>query len=220
MIKIIKESPQLSGKIGVQLPKESIRIWWCSISQLQNIKSYISSTDDAIKLKGYCLDSFINHSIDQIICDSKKIEVDEESGDENQSNEDEGKSDREILLIEVIQTDKKLFLLQPESSKESENMEIVAQCQFCFKVKPLSIHCRCMSVSYCSLQCQQNDYRFHQEKCNSMETIEDWDLTCIKSPEARMGLTGLKNLKNSCYMSSSIQCLSHAIGLTNYFLKG
>ena len=53
-----------------------------------------------------------------------------------------------------------------------------------------------------------------------METIEDWDLTCIKSPDARMGLTGLKNLKNSCYMSSSIQCLSHAIGLTNYFLKG
>jgi ubiquitin C-terminal hydrolase len=35
-----------------------------------------------------------------------------------------------------------------------------------------------------------------------------------------MGLTGLKNLKNSCYMSSSIQCLSHAIGLTNYFLRG
>jgi ubiquitin C-terminal hydrolase len=75
-----------------------------------------------------------------------------------------------------------------------------------------------MSVSYCSAQCQQNDSRFHQEKCNSMETIEDWDLTCIKSPDARMGLTGLKNLKNSCYMSSSIQCLSHAIGLTNYFL--
>lgn len=35
-----------------------------------------------------------------------------------------------------------------------------------------------------------------------------------------MGLTGLKNLKNSCYLSSSIQCLSHAVGLSNYFLHG
>ena len=35
-----------------------------------------------------------------------------------------------------------------------------------------------------------------------------------------MGLTGIKNLKNSCYLSSSIQCLSHAIGLTKYFLQG
>ena len=35
-----------------------------------------------------------------------------------------------------------------------------------------------------------------------------------------MGLTGLKNLKNSCYLNSTIQCLSHTIGLTNYFLSG
>ena len=45
-------------------------------------------------------------------------------------------------------------------------------------------------------------------------------MNCVYSEDAMMGLTGLKNLKNSCYMSSSIQCLSHAIGLTNYFLKG
>lgn len=72
-----------------------------------------------------------------------------------------------------------------------------------------------------------------------METVDDWDLICIQSEDARLGLTGkettqnfsnkwpmfffylgLKNLKNSCYMSSSIQCLSHAVGLTNYFLQG
>jgi len=53
-----------------------------------------------------------------------------------------------------------------------------------------------------------------------MDTLEDWDQICVPSKDARMGLTGLKNLKNSCYMSSSIQCLSHAVGLTNYFLHG
>jgi ubiquitin C-terminal hydrolase len=60
----------------------------------------------------------------------------------------------------------------------------------------------------------------HQSKCNAMEIIDDWDNICVQSDYARMGLTGLKNLKNSCYMSSSIQCLSHTIGITNYFLHG
>jgi hypothetical protein len=59
------------------------------------------SSEDQIKVKGYCLDSFINHSIDQIICDGKK------SKDEESEEEEDEKSDRDILLIEVIQTEKK-----------------------------------------------------------------------------------------------------------------
>lgn len=47
-----------------------------------------------------------------------------------------------------------------------------------------------MSVSYCSTECQNNDFNFHQEKCSAMETLEDWDETCVESPDARMGLTG------------------------------
>lgn len=35
-----------------------------------------------------------------------------------------------------------------------------------------------------------------------------------------MGLTGIRNLNNSCYLSTSIQCLSHAVGLSQYFLRG
>ena len=87
-------------------------------------------------------------------------------------------------------------------------------------MKELTYHCRCMEVSYCSLECQQNDYNMHQPKCNATEIIDDWDQICQQTDYARMGLTGLKNLKNSCYLNSSIQCLSHTIGLTNYFLKG
>lgn len=52
-------------------------------------------------MKGYCLDSFINHSIDQIICDGKK------SKDEESDEEEDEKLDRDILLIEVMQTEKK-----------------------------------------------------------------------------------------------------------------
>ncbi len=59
------------------------------------------SSQEQIKVKGYCLDSFINHSIDQIICDGKK------SKDGESEEEEDEKSDRDILLIEVIQTEKK-----------------------------------------------------------------------------------------------------------------
>lgn len=33
------------------------------------------------------------------------------------------------------------------------------------------------------------------------------------------GLTGLKNLGNTCYMNASLQCLSHTMGLTHYFMS-
>lgn len=34
------------------------------------------------------------------------------------------------------------------------------------------------------------------------------------------GLTGLRNLGNTCYLNSSIQCLSHTLPLTEYLLRG
>ena len=33
------------------------------------------------------------------------------------------------------------------------------------------------------------------------------------------GLSGLKNLGNTCYMNTALQCLSHTKPLTNYFLS-
>ena len=55
---------------------------------------------------------------------------------------------------------------------------------------------------------------------NNQEAIDKWEESCKPNQEARLGLTGIKNLNNSCYLSSSLQCLSHTTGLTNYFLKG
>jgi ubiquitin C-terminal hydrolase len=36
----------------------------------------------------------------------------------------------------------------------------------------------------------------------------------------KRGRTGLNNLGNTCFLSSGLQCLSHVVPLTSYFLSG
>jgi len=40
------------------------------------------------------------------------------------------------------------------------------------------------------------------------------------SENSRKGLAGLRNLGNTCFMNSGLQCLSHIKELTEYFLSG
>jgi ubiquitin C-terminal hydrolase len=53
----------------------------------------------------------------------------------------------------------------------------------------------------------------------SNRIIDVNQLTTLINKESNHGLTGLKNLGNSCYMSTIIQCLSHSLDFLYYILS-
>lgn len=114
VLKILKENQELSHLVKTQrnlnsssqtiITKDDIRIWSTPLSQTQLITT---ASDNLIK--GFCLDQFINHPIEQILSGQKKDSEDE---------------DRDILLVELNEPQEKTFLLK--SVFGDETPEILA----------------------------------------------------------------------------------------------
>eukprot|EP00826_Nyctotherus_ovalis_P052313 TRINITY_DN6611_c0_g2_i1.p1 TRINITY_DN6611_c0_g2~~TRINITY_DN6611_c0_g2_i1.p1 ORF type:complete len:1153 (-),score=374.80 TRINITY_DN6611_c0_g2_i1:62-3520(-) len=94
----------------------------------------------------------------------------------------------------------------------------IGRCEFCTHDKPLVCSCRCKTVSYCSVSCLQKDARFHEERCTAFDDIDDLSILQL-TPSSNRGLTGLRNLGNTCFMNSGLQCLSNTFLLSKYFLE-
>ena len=122
-------------------------------------------------------------------------------------------SAHDTLVIETASPETNKFIF------EYEKIEILGygKCEYCYSHKPLVVECRCKEVQYCCDECMKKDERFHSDKCTAPIDLYNDD-PFQKKARARQGLAGLQNLGNTCFMNSSIQCLSNTYALTRYFL--
>jgi ubiquitin carboxyl-terminal hydrolase 4/11/15 len=118
----------------------------------------------------------------------------------------------DIILVEYAEDEKDFFF----KIKKIDYQEGI--CPGCDDrmVKMLINPCSCKEIWYCSEQCKDLCFADHQNKCKNFGLDED---DFRKTDKSKMGLTGLQNLGNTCFMNTSIQCISNCWELTNYFLK-
>ena len=107
-------------------------------------------------------------------------------------------------------------------------------CSLCKKeINSLENSYKCNICNYslfCSEDCAENDEihkkldtiyleKYLYEEFN-LESFFKKDISKLPmlSPESSKGMVGLKNLGNTCYINSTLQCLSNTVDLTKYFL--
>ena len=94
----------------------------------------------------------------------------------------------------------------------------------CFVCQKLSYSkcANCKAVYYCDAECQGVHWKYHKAWCKQAKESSQLPFLEFqkKVPVGRRGKMGLINMGNSCYLNSSLQCLSHIKELTTYFLSG
>lgn len=94
-------------------------------------------------------------------------------------------------------------------------------CDKCMKQGLIRAPCPCGETIYCSSKCRKADIESHLNFCAFLNKINLDEVNFEeRDADALDGLKGIKNLGNTCFMNSAIQCLSNLEIFRNYFLKG
>jgi hypothetical protein len=112
-------------------------------------------------------------------------------------------------------------------SASSKVMSTSLHCVVCGDISKMRCSVCCF-INYCNKECQRIHWKYHKNICKSLKehlSSHKIDELPTLPPNSqisvfgRQGRCGFYNLGNSCYMNSSLQCLTHIKPLTSYFLS-
>eukprot|EP01038_Epipyxis_sp_PR26KG_P007584 gene7584-10333_t len=113
--------------------------------------------------------------------------------------------------------------LQTTSLNVSSNRSHRHKCHVCHCISKTRCS-KCTSIHYCGKDCQLIHWKYHKFTCkklqdaNSSGKLNIVDLRhSILNNSCLNGKVGLLNIGNSCYLNSSLQCLSHIAAMSIYF---
>ena len=149
--------------------------------------------------------------------------------DENNLNElfSRFNKKKHLLIVEITNKGKPNFFL--DLKLEMKNKYICSMCNKKIRHLNEKYYCKYCNYSlFCSKSCADESLE-HQmldkklkdifEKQFDFQDLLTLKLDSILKNNSRKGIVGLKNVGNTCYLNSTIQCLSNTKLLTKYFLN-